>query len=119
MKSGAHEVVGQDLEVWSSGVSSDVSVARGVLDGAVVRLFRVRLELEVAVGLHELCGQAEVDDVHVVLLAFAETQEQVLSLDVVVDVALDDNKKLSKLNLYKWAALKVYQSLRGFNIWAF
>ena len=101
MKRGAHKVVGQDLEVGSSRVSSDVSVAGGVLDGAVVRLFRVRLELEVTVRLHELCGQAEVDDVHVVLLAFAETQEQVLSLDVVVDVALGENKKLSKLNLYK------------------
>ena len=98
MKSGAHEVVGQDLEVGSSRVSSDVSVAGGVLDGAVVRLFGVRLELEVTVRLHKLCGQAEVDDVHVVLLAFAETQEQVLSLDVVVDVALGENKKLSKLN---------------------
>ena len=101
MKRGAHKVVGQDLEVGSSRVSSDVSVAGGVLDGAVVRLFGVRLELEVTVGLHELCGQAEVDDVHVVLFAFAETQEQVLSLDVVVDVALGENKKLSKLNLYK------------------
>ena len=78
-----------------------MSVARGVLDGAVVRLFGVRLELEVTVRLHKLCGQAEVDDVHVVLLAFAETQEQVLSLDVVVDVALGENKKLSKFNLYK------------------
>jgi hypothetical protein len=75
-------------------VSSDVSVARGVLDGAVMSFLRVRLELEVTVGLHELCGQAEVDDEHVVLFALAKTQEQVLSLDVVVDVTLEKSNRM-------------------------
>ena len=90
--SNEYQVVGQDLEVGSSRMRPDVRVDGGVLDGAVVRLLRVRLELEVAVWFHELCGQAEVNEKDVVLFAFAETQQQVLGLDVVVDVALEESK---------------------------
>ena len=69
-------------------MSSNVSVARCILDGAVVSLLRVRLELEVTSGLEIFGREAKVDEEDVVFFAFAKAEEQVLSFNVIVDVTL-------------------------------
>ena len=63
-----------------------MSVSRRVFDGPVVSLSRVRLVLEMNAVAMVLRHQAEVDQVNVVLLRPAVSEQQVLSLDVVVDV---------------------------------
>ena len=69
-------------------MSPDMRVPGGVLDRSVVSLFRVGLEFEMPTGSLVLCGQAEVYKVDLVFFALAVAQQQVLSLDVVVNVAL-------------------------------
>ena len=64
-----------------------MSVPGGVLDGAVVSLPGVGLVLEVNPVTVVLGHQAEVDEVDIVLPGPAVTEQQVLSLNVVVDVA--------------------------------
>ena len=72
-------------------MSPDVGVPRSVLDRAIVSLFRVGFEFKMAAGSLVLGGQAEVDKIDLVLFALAVTQEQVLSLDVVVRITLKWN----------------------------
>ena len=87
-KRSTHQVVAQDLKITPSRVSPDVSVSRGVLDRSVVSFFRVRFEFEMASGSLVFGGQTEVDQIDLILVGLAVAQQQVLSLDVVVNVTL-------------------------------
>jgi hypothetical protein len=66
-----------------------VCVSRSVLDGAVVSFLRVGFELEMSYRFLVLAGKPEVDQENVVLFVLAIAQQQVLSLDVVVNVSLN------------------------------
>ena len=68
-------------------MSADVSVPGGVLDGAVMRLPGIRLVLKMDSITVILRHQTEVDEIDVVLLRPAVPEQQVLSFDVVVNVA--------------------------------
>ncbi len=67
----------------------DVRVSRSVLDGAVVSFLRVGFEFEMSSRFLVLGGKAEVDQEDVVLFVLAIPQQQVLSLDVIVNVSLN------------------------------
>lgn len=69
-------------------MNSDVSVSGRVLDRPIVGLLRVGLVFDVTAGLVELGRESKVDDVNVVLVALAETEQQILRLNVIVNVTL-------------------------------
>lgn len=109
-----HEIVAQDFEITSSGVGPDVGVPRGVLNGAVVRLPRVGLVHVVNAFALVLGDEAKIHEENVILFRpesadeerFSDaekklnlnfsilppvTQQQILGLDVVVNIALAMN----------------------------
>lgn len=81
------KIVAQDLEITSSRMGSDVSVAGGVFNGAIVGFASIGLVLQMDPFTLILGDEAKVHQIHVVFFSPAITQKQVLSFDIIVNVA--------------------------------